>query len=371
MKLGRPWSADISQVLCSLPADDHEVAMLSGSTFTSFGDSITFLTYNLQNTKLVLAVRAIYLAFHDKCGEVLAKNEGKDLYNDPQSLETCAEFLLPWMKTLRAWLQNVPATMKTKRKDGGESFSIDRSPLEMELFAPLWLQRQRLLLELLYHNLSMNLLRPFICFSLPDSSTPTPTVECNAMSCVNHAIALTQIMHQALIKTDILSGWHEAFQWQWNATLTMIGFILAYPAMPCTATVRKSIDSSIEVFEKFGDNFAVAASAVNVTRDLVAKADLLMDRFWNCVTATPSYSSNGSEGSFGTSTMQSFNGTNRNANNIAGALTMSPSLEKEPLPLGQNPMVGPIGLAFTIDSLNSFEPVGGALFPDTWNFTPQ
>lgn len=363
MKLGRPWSAQISQVTCSLPADDHDLALHSGSNFASSGQDVTWLTYNLQNIKLVLTARAIYVTFFDKCADILGANGGKCLYDDPPSLETCAEFLLSNMKCLQIWVQNVPDALKTKRKGDGEPFSTDRSALDVELFAPLWLQRQRLLLELLYHNLAMNLYRPFICFS-PASSSCTPLAEGNAISCVNHAMAITHIMHQMLTETDILSGWHEAYQWQWNATLSMIGFILAYPVTPSTPSARKAINSAIGVFENFGNNFAVAASAANVTRDLTAKADFLIHRFrtsLNQTTKTPSFPniSNKIANNNADALQICYNFTANNDNEIAtsGAICQ---LDDEHSIMTQKGLAGSMDLAFTVDSFNSFEPFAGA-----------
>lgn len=350
MKLGRPWSGQISTVTCSLPADDHELASLSGSNFASYGENLTWLTYNVQNIKLVLAARAIYIAFYDKCRDVLGANDGKSLYNDPQSLETCAEFLLSSMKCLHDWLRNVPDGLKTNRKGAAEPFSTDRSALDLELFTPLWLQRQKLLLELLYHNLSMNLYRPFICFS-PTSSSLMPLTEGNAIASVNYAMAITCIMHQILTETDILSGWHEPFQWQWNATLTMIGFILAYPVHSSTLLAREAINSAIGVFENFGRNFAIAASAANVTRDLIAKADLLMNRFRTSqTTSIASFPDNNIDA------VQSYNSLNLNESHGDNSGFVS-QLEEQSSTMIQDELADPMGLAFTVESFNSFEPL--------------
>lgn len=364
MKLGRPWSAQISQTTCSLPADDHELALVSGSNFTSVGENVTWLTFNLQNIKLILAARTIYVAFYDKCADVLGELEGKSLYQNPQALEACAEFLMSGMRCLQIWSHNVPDGLKTKRKGAGDPFSTDRSALDLEVFASLWLQRQRLLLELLYHNLSMNLLRPFICFTpMPDSYVPL--AEGHAVSCVNHAIAITQITHQILTSTDILNGWHEAFQWQWNAALSMIGFILAYPISPSTPSARKAINSAISVLEKFGNNFAVAASAANVSRDLAAKADSLIDRFrisTNQTRQLPSFAN--------ALDLQTFHQPVSNEDSVNGS-TLDSQLDDESSTMGQHALSGSMGLAFAVDSFNSFEP----FWPDTnnmsetWTFT--
>lgn len=367
MKLGRPWSAQISQATCSLPADDFELALLSGSNFASYGENVTWLTYSLQNTKLILSARAVYIAFYDKCADVLGANNGTTFYNDSEAMESCAKFLLSSMQCLRTWLHELPDALKTNRKGTGEPFSTDRSPLEVELFAPMWLQRQRLLLELLYHNLAMNLYRPFISFSTTSGSS-TVLSEGHATFCVNHAIAITHIMNQILTETDMLSGWHEAFQWQWNATLSMIGFILAYPFDPSTLSARSAINSAVSVFENFGNKSAIAASAANVTRDLTAKADYLIDRLRsNAVTPQASFPSTSND----TDSLQASSSSSNNPiTNDAHADGGVPWLDGEPSAMGQHGLTGSIDQAFFIDSFNSFEPLwaGGNGMSDMWNF---
>ena len=76
-------------------------------------------------------------------------------------------------------------------------------------------------------------------------------------------------------RDDILTGWHEAFQWQWNATLSLTAFILAYPLTPQALSARQATNSAISLIENVGSSFAIAASAASVTRDLTAKADFL------------------------------------------------------------------------------------------------
>lgn len=363
MKLGRPWSAQMSEVTCTLPADDHELALLSSSNFASFGDNVTWLSYNLQNTKLILAARAIYVAFYDKCSDVLGASNETSLYSDPRNLEECAHFLFLSMEPLRNWLQALPESLKTKRKDSGEPFSQDRSALDVEMFAPLWLQRQRLLLELLYHNLAMNLYRPFISFSTV-ANFSLQFSEGNATSCINHAIAITNIMHQVLAETDILRGWHEAFQWQWNATLSLTGYTLACPITPSTPLARQAIGKAVDVFEILGKNFAMAASAADVARNLVAKADFLIDRIGVNMTTPASISSNN------IATMQGLGGTDR-INTHAQDTNHAFLADEEPSAMFQHPWVGSMDMAFTVDSFNNFEPMlaGSASMANIWNIT--
>lgn len=124
-------SAQISEATCSLPADDHELALLSRSSFASLEDNVTWHTYNLQNTKLILAARTVYLAFHDRCAEVLAATNGTTLYGDAQALETCAQFLSTGMESLHSWRNGVPNGLKTRRRAAGKPLSTDKSPLDL------------------------------------------------------------------------------------------------------------------------------------------------------------------------------------------------------------------------------------------------
>ncbi|KAF3059916.1 fungal specific transcription factor domain-containing protein [Daldinia childiae] len=284
MKLGRPFSLSLSTTLCSLPSDDHNVAMLAGSDFAPLGENVTWLSYNLYNTKLILAARAVHTALYDKYSDIYTGEKGTIIYDDLEALERYADYLATIMKTLDTWAAAVPDALKTKRIGAGVALSTDHSPLIVERFAPLWLQRQRLLLELLYHHLSMNLYRPFIAFPsttpTPSSSPPPPipVTQSHANSAVNHGMAITHIMHQILSETDILCGWLEAFQWQWNAAVTMTGYLLAHPNSNIAGTVRQAVERAVAVFEIFGRSFAAANSAAAVMRDLTTKADFLASR---------------------------------------------------------------------------------------------
>ena len=259
MKLGRPFLLHDSSTTCSLPADDGEIAMLVGSSFAPLGENVTWLTWNLHNTKLLLAARTAYTTFYDRAPGTF--NAGN-----------CQ----PITEPLEDWFKNVPEAIKTQRQSNGVPFSTDRSALQIEQFAPLWLQRQRLLLELMYHNLCINLYRPSISFA--SATAQTPLADGMAMKCAAHAMALTQQMHQVLTSTSILAGWLEAFQWQWNAAMTLVGIVLAYPHDDSIGAARSNIDLSVAVLENFGNSFAAAAGAANIVSELCDKVDVLIDK---------------------------------------------------------------------------------------------
>ncbi|KAK4152333.1 fungal-specific transcription factor domain-containing protein [Chaetomidium leptoderma] len=272
MKLGRPFLLPhLSNATPSLPGDHLEAALQSGSHFAPLGDNVTWLSFSLQQSKLFRAARTVHTAFYDKNPNV---DDGQTIWDDQQALASHAEFIGPYLKGLDEWAAGVPVALTTKRQNNAAPFSTDGSaPLDIEQLAPLWLQRQRLLLELMYHNLSANLYRPFISFG---PAPPSTVVEEAAIQCALHAMAVTKITHQVLSTTAILAGWHEAFQLQWNAALTLVGFVLSHPhGGVSTAEARKAIDLSVAVFDIFSDSFAVATSAAKIMRDLGAKVDFL------------------------------------------------------------------------------------------------
>lgn len=375
MKLGRPLAVPDRYTTCQLPAADHELALLSGSNFASYGDNVTWLTYNLLSTKLVLTVEDIYTSFYDRCADLIGANGGYSLYNDIHGLETCAKHLHSLVDDgMQAWLLEVPEALKTQRKNGGDPFSFSHSSLDVERFAPLWLQRQRLILELLYHNLSMNLFRRFIRFpsttSITSETAPPaitdfglPNVTRHVFACVMHAITITHILREVLTDTDILSGWYEAFQWQWNATLVMVGFIVAYPDDSTTPTARAAIDDAIAVFETYGSKFAVAASAASVTRDLTAKADVLIDRPGRPESTSVSGPAALTPASLSADSTGPFPEYGQPNLTIFSDGTIIPGEDDDPSAMFQNTLAGAMGLTDTTDSFYSFEP----LFAGSWN----
>ena len=354
MALGRPWLAHLSQVSCAPPADDHELAILSGPSFVSSIEDITWLSYHVQHVKLILAARAVYVAFGNKCAQVLSASGQESFQGNAQSLETLAGFLTKNLQCLRTWVQSVPDELKTKRRDGGKPYSTDRSAIQVDLEAPEWLQRQRLLLELTYHNLMMNLYRPFITFAKAPSSS-IPLANSNNISCLNHAVTSTNIILQILKSSDFLNGWHEAYHFQWNATLTMVGFIFANPVCPPTPTARRTMNSAIEVFDIFRNNFAVAASAANVTRDLAIKVDSFLDRF-RAGSASAQQTTAANPTSLPTMSMfQSFI-NNNNSNNNVNSGTRSFQVDHEgDSAMSQYMFAGATAESFPMDSFGDIE----------------
>jgi hypothetical protein len=271
MKLGRPSLLYQCNTMPSLPSDSAENASSSGSTYAPIGENTTWLSYNLQNTKLFLEVRAVQATFYEKDG--VQCNAGV-AWENPKVLEAHMDLMDLHSKRIDIWINGVPKSLKTKRKNHGQPISVDCSPLELEQYVPLWLHRQRLLLELTYHHLSTSTYRPFI--NLNHTLTKHPREENFAARCALHSIALTHITHQIVSLTSILDGCNEVFQFQWNASITLAGFLLAYPKSSSAIAAQNALRISASVFDIYGKHFSMAPSAANIVRSLIKKIDFLV-----------------------------------------------------------------------------------------------
>lgn len=283
MELGRPLAINLSQVTCRLPAEAQQMGLISIPGSIKSPEINSCFASNLQFLKLILAARAVYVTFYNKCTDILGLSQQYSLYEDPQALEACADFLLSKMEYLKTWLHDIPNAMKLKREDDGEPFSTDGSALDIEPTVSVLQQRQRLFLELHYHTLAMNLFRHFINFSQP-YPTSTRATEANAISCVNHAMTITNIIHQMLTETDLLSAWPESLQWHSDAFLSLVGYVLASPGGPQTTKARRAIRKAISTFDILSNSFALAGDSAKMARDLVAKVDFILD---GCQTGPP------------------------------------------------------------------------------------
>ena len=275
MKLGRPFSTSRWETRTSQPSDDENLESVRESSLGSYA-GVSYLSYARQAQGLVTVVAEVYQLLYKKLGQIEANKGQGSIYTDLKALESCGEFLTYRASAINEWVQNLPLGLKAAHRSGAEPFSFDRSPIDIDTRAPRWLLTQRVCIELTYHAISLSLYRPFILFSKP--STPTPISDRHATTCVNHAIAHTLIMHQVVTETEILSGWTEYFIWQWNACITIVGFVLANPVHPTTPHAKQALDKSIEIFDVFGVNFAVAASAAAIARDFKGKIAMLFDR---------------------------------------------------------------------------------------------
>jgi hypothetical protein len=277
LELGRHMAINMSQVTVRLPTEEYQTEAIAFPGQNTSPQIQSSFVANLQWVKLILAWRSVYVTFYHKCADLLGPSHHKSLHENALALENCANFLCTKMAYLEIWLRGLPESLKARRRDFGEPFSTDGKALDFRPVLPFIQQRQQLFLELHYHTIVGNLLRPFICFS-PYSEVTNPTTGANAMSCLEHAITVTDIIHQALIETDLLLGWLETFHWLCTAFLSLIGYTVAYPDGDGTLKARNSIRKAISTFDILSGSLSTASTYARIARDLSAKADILVNR---------------------------------------------------------------------------------------------
>jgi hypothetical protein len=90
-------------------------------------------------------------------------------------------------------------------------------------------------------------------------------------------MAITSILNQVLSETDLLRGWSPIFQYQWDAILCTLGFVLANALCPPTPSARKSLQTAISTLDLVSDHFLAAKNAAQVVREVSCQADRLID----------------------------------------------------------------------------------------------
>jgi hypothetical protein len=277
IEVGRTFITAASQIGCRLPANSPELARSLGPRNMFFDSDITWLGFQNQTLHLLDTVRSISTAFHAKSESIMRVHNTVDFYSNGHIQEECARFLTDLMKDLNSWAKQLPAGYKMPRR-GGEPLSTDRTPLEIDHDVPLSYQRQRVILELQYHLHSLILYRPFIRFTRPQD-TSTPVCDSKATSSLNHAIALTNMIHQALSSSDILNGLNQVFHWQKNAMFTMVGFVYTYPISHHAAATRKAIETAISVIQMYSATLPEADRVANIAKSLTKNVESIIKGF--------------------------------------------------------------------------------------------
>lgn len=271
MELGRPLACSLSEVTCRLPEVKVECSVIFrfSSRFPS-----TDMSYemNLQFIKLLLATRAVYTSFWNQVGDIMNGQDLKRIYNNSEMLEAAAEAFTARINYLQIWKNEVPDTLKMRRKDNGEPYSSETNGLVFEPTISLAQQRQQVFLELHYHTSMMNLCRHFTVLS-GKPTCPTPQADSHASSSVQHAMAIIGIIYQTQFETDLLRGWLETFHWTWNAFISLFGYLLAYPSCPQICEVRTHISQAIIIFESLSGSLPMVLSALKMARELLLRAD--------------------------------------------------------------------------------------------------
>ncbi|KAI1777288.1 fungal-specific transcription factor domain-containing protein [Hypoxylon cercidicola] len=233
-------------------------------------------SFQVYHTKLILAAQSVHALFCSKQME-LQRSDLADHDTRPITLETVAGYIAPKMKAIRECVDNVPSVLTISRKgNGGKPFSFADGPtLNLDPHVPLWLQRQRLIFEVTYHHLNLLILRPFVRFDYHGS--PMAQADTHGVVGLKHAITLSHIVNQAFTEGDALTGWHFVFRCQWDATLYLLGFILASPTSPLITDAQRSLTTALHTFSILEKYLSTARSAQDIVHDILGRISTLVN----------------------------------------------------------------------------------------------
>ncbi|GKZ85620.1 hypothetical protein AnigIFM56816_011590 [Aspergillus niger] len=137
---------------------------------------------------------------------------------------------------------------------------------------------QKTLLELQYHDIVLWAHRPFIQFPsrglVPQRS---PQADRHATTALQHALTVTDLIHQRMLYHDALYGCSEIYQYVWNAVLTLVGFMLAYPLCYWFPLAQQHVERSLPIFEGAGTINPIASRAAHRTRYLLGRVSALIE----------------------------------------------------------------------------------------------
>ncbi|KAL3465454.1 hypothetical protein BJX64DRAFT_285395 [Aspergillus heterothallicus] len=206
-------------------------------------------------------------------------------------IESRTAILSEGLRALKQWRDELPDhdPFTNLHLDGISTPSNDPKEIPIELDQPPMLALQNTLLALQYHNTTMTLHRTFIQFPTPSPSKTTATSTStnaspsppptslippsqHALTALSHAHSLLHLTHTRLSTPLPLHHGHpEIYQSAWNATITLVGFMLAYPdSVPERRSACASLHLALDVFRSARAETA-AARAVGLAGYLGAK----------------------------------------------------------------------------------------------------
>ncbi|KAJ5599006.1 hypothetical protein N7450_000073 [Penicillium hetheringtonii] len=200
----------------------------------------------------------------------------KDIDSRAQNFSESLLYLQRWCDEIRtepllAHIQlDIPDISGGQQEISEEPKPIEKSNSEMEVLLITMLRLQ-------YHHVIMGLHRVFIQFpSYPLTPKTNPKADAHAATALNHAITIIEISHRKLTTHEVLNGLREIYQYIWNAVITIIGFMLAYPYCHRCSRAKRFLNFALEIFDSADSENSLAIRAASLTRHLCGKVDTLV-----------------------------------------------------------------------------------------------
>ncbi|KAH8689170.1 fungal-specific transcription factor domain-containing protein [Talaromyces proteolyticus] len=223
MELGRPMLVDLDISDCRLPADDMNTSRNAALQPYTSPTGVTWLSYIVQAAKLCTIVRSISSNLYEESyntGGIPSKLGNHDSQMPSDEIST-AERLEKKLKNLGEWVRGLPHSLQLPRTGNEPALSSEISSLQLDLYAPPWMQNQKIFLELDYHNAIVTLIRPIVTVGQPQGEK-SEALEKLINKLTDHAVTIIRICHQFSLETDILADHPELSSVVWSAALTLL-----------------------------------------------------------------------------------------------------------------------------------------------------
>lgn len=198
-----------------------------------------WLQYHIQAARLMTIFRTARRRCLDDAGSMVIPEDDRSIA--ARVLEEKAKsFNREAMRSFVTYRDAVPSYLKTARTDGAPPLSIYQAPLRLDFYSPSWLHRQRIWLELQYHEIKMGLWLGFMRFP-PTAEMSRPLVESHQCACLHHAMANAFILEQAMKQLSLVEAPEELVQQLFRAALVLLAFLLAQPTSTLASSALKSL----------------------------------------------------------------------------------------------------------------------------------
>lgn len=174
---------------------------------------------------------------------------------------------------LDGWVAGLPERIKP-------SFSTSSSPSSSRGLAalrqPKWCRRQKIIMEIRYHNVRMLLFRPLLSIVTRDSATPPPPGVAKAVDkCTTSAKRIIEIVHEAMIANSWFRTWWDNTMYILFATAVLLLHTSRAGQQSRGPTIPPQVDIAVAILEAM-DECMVARKSANIIRHMLAqvKGDL-------------------------------------------------------------------------------------------------
>ncbi|KAE8309632.1 hypothetical protein BDV41DRAFT_547323 [Aspergillus transmontanensis] len=260
--VGKPVTMNIDDLVYLRPTREPEDVHISNG-----------LLYHTESIRLTSAALVVNAA--------MGQHSFLDGAAAPTHLEARAEALSNHLYHIQQWRDQLPqeqsfANLHFEVPDiPPDTKLLEFDDQHMEQSSIVTLLNTLLLLQ--YHNVIISLHRVFIQFpTYPFVPKSHLKADAHAATALNHALTMIRIAHHRMGIHDILHGLSELYQYQWNAVITIVGFMLAYPYCHRCSRAREYLTLALEIFDSAGSENSTATRAAALTRHLCRKVDTLV-----------------------------------------------------------------------------------------------